>query len=265
MYVRLCLLTMLAATDSLAGALDAAQDAYADLNYEGCRSSATEALGEPGDRAQRVEAFKLKGLCAAALGDTEQARESFVKMLAIDADARLPEGLSPRFTSSYLEAKGHWVGRNPLQLELFGEKLEGSTRVIRLIVHDDAELIANVAWEDDEGERSPPLMKAERMELEVPAEVEVTLLAIDRGGGIVAQLPLGKAGVDEPEPGDDDEPDPATVGEAEEQDGPPWLLIGVAAGAGVLVVAGAGAAVAGLLLSQPTSVDLRSGVVFGNQ
>src|SRR5690606_37331139 len=130
---------------------------------------------------------------------------AFVKMLAIDAAAELPAGLSPRFTSSYLEAKGERVGKAPLELVVEEEREAGNKRVVRLTVHDDAGLIDKVTWQDAEGERAPPLKAAERMELEVPKELEVTFVALDASGGVVAERALtppkvAAAGSADPDP-----------------------------------------------------------------
>jgi hypothetical protein len=246
--------------------LEDAGRAYGDLNYEACRKAARAALEEPGVKSERVETYKLLGLCEAALGDTDAARSAFMKMLALKPDATLPPGLSPRFTSSFLEAKGEWVGKEPLGLELFGEKVEDGARIIRLIVRDEAGLVARVTWEDDDGERGPALVSAEKMELEVPPTLSLTLLALDEHDGVVATLPLGEAAEEEAAPTAlaEPEPEPAAQASEEEEAGPPWLWIGVAASAGVLLAAG-GAVAAGVFLAQPRDVTLQSEVAFGNQ
>lgn len=245
--------------------LEDARDGYGDLNYEACRTAARAALEEPGTTSERVETYKLLGLCEAALGDTDEARGAFMRMLAMKPDATLPPGLSPRFTSSYLEAKGEWVGKEPLGIELFGEKVEDGARIVRIIVRDEADLVARVTWEDADGERGPALVAAEKMELEVPPTLSLTLLALDEHDGVVATLPLGTAEEeDKPAPALAPDDAPAEVAGAEEEEGAPWLLLGVAAGAGVLLAAG-GAVVAGVFLAQPTDVTLESTVAFGNQ
>jgi hypothetical protein len=237
--------------------LDAARQAYGELNYEGCKDAAQAALEAPGTREERVDAYRLLGLCEAALDDTDAARTAFSHMVAIDPDAKLPEGLSPRFTSSYLEARGQWT-EPPLTLEIESQKVEQDTRVVRLQVRDLAGLAARVVWEDEDGERGPPLRVAERMEIEVPAEFNARLLLLDETDGVLAELPVG------PEPAQPPPPPPSPGDEEAEEDagGVPWVMVG-AAGAGVLV---AGAVVGGvaILLTQPGSVTLTSDVAFGN-
>lgn len=256
-----------AAARADAAALDAARKAYADLSYEGCRDQARESLEDKAALPERVDAYRLLGLCQAALGDTEEAHDAFVKMLAIDPAAELPAGLSPRFTSSYLEAKGYWVGKKPLDLVVEEERVEGKKRIVRLAVKDDAELVDKIAWEDDEGERAPGLKAAERMELELPAELAVKLVGLDRHGGVVVEHALAGpqvASAVDPTTSSSG----ATSGEVsdgeEDAGGGPWLWVGVAAGAGVLLAGGAAAAVAGIMLAPADSVTLESQVVFGN-
>lgn len=249
-----------------AAAIDAARKAYADLAYEGCRDQAKTALDEPGALADRIDAYRLLGLCHAALGDTEDARAAFTKMITLDPNAELPKGLSPRFTSSYLEAKGALLGSDPLALVLEEDRTEGKKRVVRVAVKDEAGLVDKVAWEDDEGERSPGLKAAERMELELPAEVATKIVGVDERGGVVVELALAGPEVASAGPSAGDASASGASGDAtagEEDPGAgPWLWVGVAAGAGVLLAGGAAAAVAGVMLSSPSSVTLESRVVF---
>ncbi|MFZ9887647.1 MAG: tetratricopeptide repeat protein [Myxococcota bacterium] len=241
-----------------AKAVEEARAAYADLDYDSCRQSATAALREPGTLSERVSAYRLLGLCAAALDDGEAALDAFIQMLAIDPTAELPRGVSPRFRSSYLEARGHWGSKPPIALQLEADHTEGKRRVVRLRVIDEAGLIDRIAWQDDEGERAPALKSAPRMELEVPAELLLTVVALDARSGVVAELVL---------PTNEPVPVAAQTQAATETDPTDasgvWLWTSVGVGT-ALVVLGGGAAVAAALLAPPARVDLQSTVVFGN-
>ena len=59
--------------------LSAAQKAYADVDYGRCLEKARAALGQPGSLPDRVSAWKLVGLCAAAEGETDVARAAFAR------------------------------------------------------------------------------------------------------------------------------------------------------------------------------------------
>jgi hypothetical protein len=249
----------LLAAEPAAELLDA-QKAYRDVEYTRCRNKAAAALQVPGTRAERVDAHRLLGLCSAALGDTDAGREAFSHMLAIDPDAKLPMGLSPRFTSAYREAKGAWLGAAPLALTLEKEELlpDGGRRV-RIRVEDKAALVARITWRAA-GDDAPPKKAARLLELEVPATVDVTVVALDAGGGEVAVLllPATKS------PGSALAPDPGATAANEADEDSAWpLVVGVAVG-GVVVVGGIAGAVAWALLAPPERVTLRTDVIFGN-
>lgn len=247
-----------------AAALDAARKAYADLAYEACRDQAEAALKAPATLEERVDAYRLLGLCQAALGDTEEARAAFTNMVVLDPSAELPKGLSPRFTSTFLEAKGELLGRDPLALRIEQDRVEGRKRIVRLEVTDEAGLVDKIAWEDDEGERAPGLRAAERMELELPAEVATKLVGLDRAGGVVVELPLPSLNMAASDPGAAAGGAPGgQAGAVEEDPGAgTWVWVGVAATAGVLLAGGAAAAAVGVMLSPPSRVTLESRVVF---
>lgn len=245
-------------------ALDEARQAYAGLEYERCRAQAKGALEEPATREERVEAYRLMGLCRAALGDTEPAREAFIHMLAIDPEARLPEGLSPRFTSSYLEAKGYWVGQKTLTLQVARSRTEGGKRVVLLEIHDPMEQVAKVSFRKEFGELSPGLKAAPRMELELPGGEPVEIVALDAHGGEVALLSVGAPEVPKIAADSDVKNTPTETVEEPPAGSDVWMWVAVGAGTGVLV-AGAAAAGLGVYLYQPRAVNLRSDVAFGDE
>lgn len=245
------------ATD--ADPLAAMKSAYANVDYEKCKSEAHKALKQPGDKGARVDAYKHLGLCAAALGDTDGAREAFKLMLTLDRDAKLPDGLSPRFTSSFREAKGALVGATPLALAAEKDDVDGGTRTLLVKVTDDAGLVKSLAWRGEGGVLSPPVRAAPKLEMEVPANVDVTIVALDEAQGEIATLPLGRP----------DAPAPAAraaPSEADEDGGGSLapVLIGAAVVGGVVLVAGVGAVVAVALLSPPSAVTLKTDVAFQN-
>jgi hypothetical protein len=249
------LVAALSATPAFAEpeALSGARDAYTAQDYEACQQNATRALKLPADRPGRVETWQLLGLCQAALNKTDEARESFRNMLSIDPEARLPEGLSPRFTSSFREAQGALVGGKTLALEVESDTVDGGTRVLRLHLTDTLELAKDIAWRGEGGVLSPAVRAAERVELEVPANVQITLVVRDRGGGEIVLHAIGKPG-GEPAP-------TATPADEEAQIDPMPFIIGGGIALGVLVVGGALVAVLALS-TPPDSVTLKTDVGF---
>lgn len=242
-----------AAADDAVAALSGAQRAYADVDYQKCREEAQRALTGPGDKAARVDAWRYLGLCSAALGDTEAAREAFKHMLAIDRDARLPDGLSPRFTSSYREAKGSFVTGSPLAFTVEREVVDGGIRAVRLKLTDELGLVQKIAWRGEGGSSGGPVRAAALLELELPAEADVTVVALDPQGGEVAVLLLpGKKKVAEAPP----PPPPVEPEDA----GFPWLVVGSVAG-GVIILGAVGAGVAAYF-APPQAVTVKTDVVF---
>jgi hypothetical protein len=236
--------------------LVAAQKAYADVEYARCRDKARAALLLPAARNERVDAYRLLGLCSAAEADSDAARDAFQLMLAIDKDARLPDGLSPRFTSSFREAKGSWVDVVPLALSIENDVVGEGGRTLRVRVQDAADLVEKVAWRSEGGVLSRPLKRADVLELSVPANAAVTVVALDAHGGEVALLELLAKRADDGGGALDDKPQ-AKVAE----DAPfPWLAVGSVVGGVVIVGVGVGVGVA--VLSAPPHVTLVPSVAF---
>ncbi|HEY1099545.1 MAG TPA: hypothetical protein VGF99_11485 [Myxococcota bacterium] len=251
------LLTVAAASD-----LDAAQKAWVDVEYGRCRDKAQAALLVPATTTERVTGYRLLGLCAAAGNDTDAAREAFRMMLAIDPTARLPDGLSPRFTSSFREAKGSWVGVTPLALSVVDDTPSNGGRRVVVGVADDAELVDRITWRAAGGTTGKPVRTATKVELDLPAGPEIVVVALDKSGGEVATLTLPAAPTSTtPSPLDPQQAPPPAVAD---DDGAIWpFVIGGAAG-GLIVVGGAAALVV-VLLSPPSEVVLKTDVGFADR
>ncbi len=235
--------------------LAAAQKAYADVDYSRCLEKARAALGQPGVLAERVGAWKLVGLCAAAEGEADVARDAFQMMLTLDREARLPDGLSPRFTSAYREAKGALMEATPLTFKVVDDDVRGARRVVRVRVDDGADLVARVGFRPKGGGLEGAVKKAVELELDVPAAVDVEIVGLDRAGGEIVLLPLAGVGSG-PAKDLDEGPAPAV-----DEPGPfPWLVVGGVAGG--IVVVGAGVAVLAVALAPPQAVTLTTDIAF---
>ncbi len=241
--------------------LDGAQKAYADVDYQRCRDRAQSALLVPATVSERVIAWRLLGLCAAATNDTDTAREAFRMMLAIDAAARLPDGLSPRFTSSFREAKGSWVGATPLALTLKQEAIENGTRTVTIAVADAAELVARLQWRAAGGTEGKAVKAAALVEFELPAGPEIMIVALDKAGGEVSLLTLPSSSATAVNPLDPTTQPPAANST---DDGAIWPFV-IGGVAGGLVVVGGATALVVVLLSPPTSVTLKTDVGFADR
>ena len=243
---------------ALAASLDDAKAAYAALDYAQCREGARASLAAPAPRADRVDAHRLLGLCSAALGDADTARAAFKAMLIVDREATLPDGLSPRFTSAFREAKGELLDAPPTTFSIESDGRSGRVRVVRVAVVDPEGVVARIAHRGEGGVLSPAVRKAARLELEVPGEGRVELIGLDAAGGEVVVVVL--APLDAPAA---DAPPPVAAAPAPEDDGPPWLLVGAGAAAGVVLVAGAVTAGVVWALQPPSRAAFTTDVVFG--
>ncbi len=238
--------------------LETAKKAYADVEYGRCRDASQAALRQPAVVADRVAAYRLLGLCTAAHGDIDAARDAFRMMLILDREARLPEGLSPRFTSSFREAKGSLMGQTPLSFTVVKDSSAGASRTLRLRVEDSGDVIAFVAFRPTDGTLSPRVKKAVELDLEVPSTVAVDIVALDQFDGEVARLSLAAVGTAVPPRSNDGAITPVATDET--------LTTAVVAGGivGTLVLLGGAAAVLAVVLAPPSAVTLKTDVAFAD-
>ncbi len=90
-------------------ALSLAQRAYNDVEFEKQRDEATRALqAGRNDRERLVQIYRLLGIAHAALEAPREAKQAFMKLLALDPDVALEHVLSPRLRTPYMEARGFW-------------------------------------------------------------------------------------------------------------------------------------------------------------
>ena len=86
-----------------------AERAYQHVDFPNTHTLAGRALeAGGGTREQTARCYVLLGISAAALGDTDEAKQDFMRALAVDPTFKLDAGVSPKIREPYLEAKGHW-------------------------------------------------------------------------------------------------------------------------------------------------------------
>ncbi|MCC7536582.1 MAG: hypothetical protein IT379_10235 [Deltaproteobacteria bacterium] len=94
-------------------ALQRAEQAYAQVDFESTLRLATEALtGGQHSRDQTVRIYQLLGIAAAALEQDDRSRDAYLRMLALNPDAQLDQGVAPQFRGPFLEARGFWTSRS---------------------------------------------------------------------------------------------------------------------------------------------------------
>lgn len=100
------LVLLLAAAPGGPSAADAARQAYDELRYDEAATLLEDALDDEALAAdERRAALELAGVVAVIRGDEELARARFRALLQQDPEARLADGLSPKITAAFEEAR----------------------------------------------------------------------------------------------------------------------------------------------------------------
>jgi hypothetical protein len=107
------------AGDDATGLLDRARHAIDQVDYEGARKLADQALDQGGlAAADLARAHRLAGEIAAALGDDAGARDHFVRWILLAPDAALPAGASPKLTGPFAAARAEAGRLGAMRLDL---------------------------------------------------------------------------------------------------------------------------------------------------
>jgi hypothetical protein len=105
MAILLCLLPLTVWAAEPSPDMERATQLFKQMNYRGALKVAQKMLksseSEPGDL---VSAYRIQGLCFAALGRSSRAVQSFKKLLAIDPTFRLSRDISPKLTPPFKKA-----------------------------------------------------------------------------------------------------------------------------------------------------------------
>ena len=173
----------------------AAERAYQDIDFPGTHQLAQHALEAGGaTRQETARLYVLLGISAAAQGNAEEAKQSFVAALAIDPALRLEKSLSPKIRDPYLEAQGYWSA-SPAQLSL-DAKPSGDADHLIVRLADPATLIARIELRIGAVGDSPQAVLSldrapvTRFPLPQPLQhrdYEFALHALDRYGNVLAE------------------------------------------------------------------------------
>lgn len=92
--------------------LQQAEAAYLEIDFEATHRHAMAALRGGGNSPEQlVRIYQLLGIASSALGREDDARDFFVRMLALDRNAELDASVPPRLRDPFLEARGVWAAR----------------------------------------------------------------------------------------------------------------------------------------------------------
>ena len=99
--------------------------------------------------SELAEIYLRLGIIAAADGDLESAERSFLRLLAVDPEARLPPGMSPSVAGAFDRARAAWDGAELHLEELAPPALDGEEVALRLAGREDRAsmvLALRLAW-----------------------------------------------------------------------------------------------------------------------
>jgi tetratricopeptide (TPR) repeat protein len=161
-------------------------------------------------RDQLATIYRSLGESRAALGDDDAAATEFRRLLALDPDAELPRGSSPKVTAPFESARAFMRQHRPLAV---GCAREGRGAVLA-IQSDPLSLIASARLTTADGTvlaRARRGSGRARLSLAAPAGApqEVACTALDVYGNELARTPIGTT--DRAAPGGDETLDPTTI------------------------------------------------------
>ena len=170
-----------------------AEQAYQSVDFPATQTLARRALEAGGnDREQTARLYVLLGISAAAQGDAEGAKESFVIALAVKHALKLDKGLSPKVRDPYLEARGYWAATSDRLAVTATPSRDAQHLVIEL--SDPASLVSKLELHlAERGVSARPafsLAAAPNTRFPLPRAVqgrsyEYTLRALDRFGNVL--------------------------------------------------------------------------------
>jgi len=160
-----------------------AQAALDDLRYEEAAQLADRAWRSGGNRREDLIAiFRLAGQVAVTLGNGELAESHFERLLSLDPEAQLPEGISPKIAARFAAAKARTSGRLRASFHTDG------TRIAAEVTSDPAKMVSSLRvrhGKDAAQEAIAPDPLAVELAVERPTQVEVSLL--DEHGNILVE------------------------------------------------------------------------------
>ncbi len=188
------------------------------LEFEQARKTVARArhLGD-GTPRQIAEIYRLSGIIAGSYGNPDAAKAHFARWLALDPDASLDPGVSPRISEPFAEAQDAMREREPLRVEGLG--LEDDRAVALVVQADPLGMVAGAMarFETPSGERRRVRRSGESpYVLPLPQGLSnvVTVVALDRHGNHLAELSWRP---EQPAPADEADSAPDTPPVKDEQ------------------------------------------------
>ena len=120
-----------AQTDLAEDLLGQAEQALVNVDFPQVAELAQRSIEAGGLSSGRLaHAYALLGQSHAALGNPQEARNAYIRQIALEPDAQVNTNLAPRLRSPFLEARGYWATvSSRLTLEADMDWARGSLRV----------------------------------------------------------------------------------------------------------------------------------------
>ncbi|MFO0680175.1 MAG: hypothetical protein U0169_26875 [Polyangiaceae bacterium] len=128
---------------SKAADVDAAEEAYANLEFQDAEKLAEKAVKTRGlSHDQLLRATRTLALARAVLGNESGAKDAFVQVLTLDPDYQADPNLGPRVQGPFFEAKGYWRNQPSRPgIEVAPELRSGDTGTLRVTVRDPTHVV----------------------------------------------------------------------------------------------------------------------------
>jgi hypothetical protein len=208
-----------------------------------------------------VRIYEFVGMAAAALENADLARDAYTRLLALDPDFQLDEGLSPRFREPFLEARGYWAAQSDrLAAQVILARARGALRVDLtdpLAMGRTLRVLSRLEGEDEYHEAELP--SAPQTYVEIPrfseaSRVEYVVQVLDGHGNRLVEI------------GNEDAPEVAgraAAGQDVETEPPSRAWIWAVIGVGAAVVVASVVATGVVLGIQSGEVGFRTTVDLG--
>lgn len=240
--------------------LERADASYAANDFKSAVDGYRTAIAAGGlSLAELTRAYTGVALSAAVLLERVQARDAFVRVLALNPQWELPKDAGPKIRAPFDEAKAFWFGKQLPRLELVHPKdvAPGEKVVIGVRPTDPLGLMRAVrlTWVagDAKGEELGPAKADTVFHLRAPAPVKLSAAALDENGSVVAESTDGavtvRGAVEQP------------AEESSAISGQHWLHLR-AAGFAQLLTRGFGAEV-GLAIGLASFIELGAAATLG--
>ncbi len=172
--------------------LEIARAAVESSDYLTARTSLTTALDAGTNSPEEmIEIYRLGGIVAGALGQTQAANDAFSRCLALTQKVTLPAGTSPKITRPFAAAQDYYRTHEPLKLKT--ETVANPPSITVVVASDPFAMIARARVTvvvDGGAERTLEGTGTDRITIALPAgsRLDLRVAALDAKGNRLVEL-----------------------------------------------------------------------------